>query len=339
MEVNHLDTTLFINHGDRFEPVPLPMEVQLAPAFSVCVGDVDADGNDDLFFSQNFFAVRPEDPRNDAGTGLWLLGQGDGTFRALKPSKSGVRVYGEQRGAALADFDRDGRVDLVVTQNAAATWLFRNQAEAKGVRVSFGGEGEGGASAVGLCGRNQGPVWVVQSITQVWERRKWRWLSRPLGQARRKQESHSSRVRRRCCCPTRRSLEVFGLASLIFVGSPIIFSEMSLPLSNSALRISPPFSSPGDPFPVLPVGLIKPCCCLFPFRGSGSFRRGGNHPYKTIRLTLPRWCARSLQPGRFTVYERSFLVRLPVCKPGFPQAGALAVHVPPSLSFGRWDAT
>ena len=164
MEVNHLDTTLFINRGDRFEPVPLPIEVQFSPAFSVCVGDVDADGNDDLFFSQNFFAVRPEDPRNDAGTGLWLLGRGDGTFRALKPSESGVRVDGEQRGAALADFDHDGRVDLVVTQNASVTRLFRNQLDAKGLRVRFDGAGSG----VGVCLRlsykdgTKGPARVVQ---------------------------------------------------------------------------------------------------------------------------------------------------------------------------------
>jgi hypothetical protein len=167
MEVNHLDTTLFINRGDRFEPVPLPMEVQLAPAFSVCVGDIDADGKEDLFFSQNFFAVRPEDPRNDAGTGLWLLGQGDGTFRALGPSESGVRVYGEQRGAALADFDHDGRVDLVVTQNGAATRLFRNQAEATGLRVRFGGEGQGVQVRLVYADGTKGPARVVQATTQV----------------------------------------------------------------------------------------------------------------------------------------------------------------------------
>jgi len=164
MEVNHLDTTLFINRGDRFEPLPLPMEVQLSPAFSVCVGDVDADGNEDLFFSQNFFAVRPEDPRNDAGTGLWLLGRGDGTFRALRPSESGVRVDGEQRGAALADFDHDGRVDLVVTQNASVTRLFRNQLDAKGLRVRFGGAGNGVGVCLRLCYRDgtKGAARVVQ---------------------------------------------------------------------------------------------------------------------------------------------------------------------------------
>ena len=120
---------------------------------------------DDLFFSQNFFAVRPEDPRNDAGTGLWMLGRGDGTFRALKPSESGVRVDGEQRGAALADFDHDGRVDLVVTQNAAATRLFRNQAQARGLRVRFagGGGGEGAILRLIYTDGTKGPARVVQS--------------------------------------------------------------------------------------------------------------------------------------------------------------------------------
>ena len=167
MQVNHLDTTLFLNRGDRFEPVPLPMETQLSPAFSVCVGDVNADGNDDLFFSQNFFAVRMEDSRNDAGTGLWLLGQGDGNFLPIGPRESGVRVDGEQRGAALADFDHDGRVDLVVTQNAAATRLFRNQNNSKGLRVRFegGAGGEGVILRLVYADKTKGPARAVQVIS------------------------------------------------------------------------------------------------------------------------------------------------------------------------------
>jgi len=52
---------------------------------------------------------------------------------------SGIGVYGEQRGAALADFDQDGRMDLVVTQNGAPTRLLRNQGATAGLRVRLEG--------------------------------------------------------------------------------------------------------------------------------------------------------------------------------------------------------
>ena len=48
-------------------------------------------------------------------------------------------IYGEQRGAAAADFDGDGRVDLAVTQNGAATRLFRNVRGKPGLRVRLKG--------------------------------------------------------------------------------------------------------------------------------------------------------------------------------------------------------
>jgi hypothetical protein len=41
--------------------------------------------------------------------------------------ESGLLVYGEQRSVAAADFDRDGRTDLVITQNGAQVKLYRNQ--------------------------------------------------------------------------------------------------------------------------------------------------------------------------------------------------------------------
>ena len=48
-------------------------------------------------------------------------------------------VYAEQRGAAIADFDQDGRVDLVVSQNAAATKLYHNVGAKPGLRVRLVG--------------------------------------------------------------------------------------------------------------------------------------------------------------------------------------------------------
>jgi hypothetical protein len=52
---------------------------------------------------------------------------------------SGVAVYGEQRGTALGDFNEDGRVDLVVTQNGAATKLYENVGARPGLRVRLAG--------------------------------------------------------------------------------------------------------------------------------------------------------------------------------------------------------
>ena len=139
VEVTTLASTVFIRRGDRFEARALPREAQLAPAFGVCVGDYDGDGNEDVFLSQNFFAVAPDLARQDAGRGLWLKGDGRGGLRPVPGQESGITVYGEQRGCALSDFDRDGRVDLVVTQNGAATQLYRNVRGQPGLRVRLAG--------------------------------------------------------------------------------------------------------------------------------------------------------------------------------------------------------
>jgi hypothetical protein len=137
LSVNTLATTLFLNRRGRFEARALPDEAQFAPAFSTQVADFDGDGHEDLVLSQNFFAFARDDSRLDAGRGLVLRGDGRGNFEAL--SLSGIQIYGEQRGAALADFDNDGRVDLAVAQNGAATKLYRNRHGPSGLRVRLSG--------------------------------------------------------------------------------------------------------------------------------------------------------------------------------------------------------
>jgi hypothetical protein len=127
--------TVFLNRGDHFEPLPLPWLSQLAPGFALAVGDVDLNGTEDLFLSQNVFYLRPDMSRLDAGRGIMLLGSGSGQFDPIPGEQSGIAVYGEQRGAAFGDFDNDGRIDLVVTQNGSKTRLFRNQQQRRGLRV------------------------------------------------------------------------------------------------------------------------------------------------------------------------------------------------------------
>jgi hypothetical protein len=139
VQATTLASMVFFNRGDHFEAVPLPREAQWAPAFSVNVADFDGDGHEDVFLSQNFFATRPEMPRLDAGRGLLLRGNGTGKLEAMSGQQSGIAVYGEQRGAAVSDFDADGRADLVVTQNGAATKLFHNVGAKPGMRIRLVG--------------------------------------------------------------------------------------------------------------------------------------------------------------------------------------------------------
>jgi hypothetical protein len=168
-----LASMIFLNRGSgRFEARVLPREAQLAPAFAVCVGDSDGDGREDLFLSQNFFATQPRTTRSDAGRGLWLQGDGRGGFRPVPGQESGVKVYGEQRGAALADYDADGRVDLVVTQNGAETRLFHNLGARPGLRVRFRGS-PGNPNGVGAIVRLKyesrwGPAREIHAGSGYW---------------------------------------------------------------------------------------------------------------------------------------------------------------------------
>jgi hypothetical protein len=138
-EINTLSHHLFINTENGFVAHPLPDVAQLSPAFSANVADFNNDGNEDVFLSQNFFQVRPRAPRMDGGRGLWLKGDGEGNFSIVPGHISGIKVYGEQRGAALADFNGDAKVDLAVSQNDGATKLFENRTPNPGLRIQLEG--------------------------------------------------------------------------------------------------------------------------------------------------------------------------------------------------------
>lgn len=166
--INRLQSMIFFNNDSGFDARALPKRAQLSPGFYAGVADIDNDGNEDLFMSQNFFAVRPLSPRQDAGRGLWLKGDGEGDFQAISGNKSGIKVYGAQRGGALGDFNRDGRVDLAVSQNAAVVKLYLNQTKKRGYRIRLIGP-DGNKNAIGSSIRmiyndgSKGPRRVIQA--------------------------------------------------------------------------------------------------------------------------------------------------------------------------------
>ncbi len=172
LQANALDSMVFLNRGDRFDAQPLPIEAQFAPAFGLNVADFDGDGNEDVFLAQNFFGIDAQTSRHDAGVGLVLLGDGRGSFRALGPRESGFTIFGEQRGSAVADYDGDGRADLVVAQRGGPAKLLRNARGKPGVRVTLRGPKEnptGIGAVVSLkCGERWGSPREVHGGSGYW---------------------------------------------------------------------------------------------------------------------------------------------------------------------------
>jgi len=162
VEASWFSSVVLLNRGDHFVLRRLPDMAQWSPIWGIVVADWDGDGHEDLFLSQNYFGQNLGTPRNDAGQGQILIGDGTGGFTPLSTAASGIQMDGEGRGAATSDFDGDGRPDLAVAQFRGPTRLFRNATGKPGLKVRLegtpGNPSAAGASLRWTQGGKAGPV-------------------------------------------------------------------------------------------------------------------------------------------------------------------------------------
>ena len=85
--------------------------------------DVNNDGFIDLFISKGNVTDQPDYAQKDPSD--LLLGQPDGTFREAADA-AGILNFDRGRGAALADFNLDGMLDLVEVNYGAPVRVWRN---------------------------------------------------------------------------------------------------------------------------------------------------------------------------------------------------------------------
>jgi len=94
-------TYLHNDGGGRFTSRPLQNLAQISPIKSVVVSDVDGDGNLDLLVAGNLYDTEPNTAPIDAGSGLWLKGDGRGGFTPISPLMSGFLAPHDVAALAL----------------------------------------------------------------------------------------------------------------------------------------------------------------------------------------------------------------------------------------------
>ena len=100
LKATELKTMAFL-HGksNKFESIPLPVEVQSSPIFVISAFDFDKDGHKDLFLGGNQYQSRLKFGRNDANYGLLLKGNGKGNFQMIPQNQTGLKLQGDLRSA------------------------------------------------------------------------------------------------------------------------------------------------------------------------------------------------------------------------------------------------
>ena len=102
---------------------PLPWQTQLSPVFAAITDDLDGDGIKDVFMAGNFYGLKPEVGRYDAGYGFTLMSDKDHHLTYVKPSQSGLFIKGEVRDIKTIQTSKGEYI--IVARNNDALQIFR----------------------------------------------------------------------------------------------------------------------------------------------------------------------------------------------------------------------
>ncbi len=104
------------NNNGEFIVHQLPNEAQLSSINQILIDDYDKDGHLDVLIAGNLYWSEVETPRNDAGTGLFLKGNGKGEFAPIPAYESGFFTLGDVKDMASVDVNNK-KVAVVAKNN------------------------------------------------------------------------------------------------------------------------------------------------------------------------------------------------------------------------------
>jgi hypothetical protein len=116
------------NKGDgTFEQTILPVEMQTAPINDMVVKDFNKDGKLDVFLAGNNIQTEVETTPYDAGKGLYLIGNGDGTFTtSLLGKHAGTLLPGDVKALQLIHLGKDKTPGILVGNNHGRLILLKS---------------------------------------------------------------------------------------------------------------------------------------------------------------------------------------------------------------------
>ena len=113
--VHTFETVYFRNDGGKFSKQALPYQVQLSPVEDIIVYDFNGDGKKDVLMAGNYLYSETETGEMDAGNGVLLLQQQDGSFQYIPNREHGFWAQGEVR--ELSTIKLSGGQEAVLTGN------------------------------------------------------------------------------------------------------------------------------------------------------------------------------------------------------------------------------
>jgi len=103
------------NKNGKFVIHELPVEAQLTCINQIMIDDYDKDGKLDVLITGNMYNSEVETPRNDAGHGLFLKGDGKGKFKSVAATDSGFFTPGDVKN--MEKINVKGKNYLLITKN------------------------------------------------------------------------------------------------------------------------------------------------------------------------------------------------------------------------------
>jgi len=103
------------NIDGKFVVHKLPILAQVSNINQIIVNDFDNDSNLDFLIAGNLFDFEVETPRNDAGIGLLLRGDGKGNFKPIKANKSGLYIPGDVKDMATIKINNNNYI--IISKN------------------------------------------------------------------------------------------------------------------------------------------------------------------------------------------------------------------------------